>query len=137
MLIDFSKLISWSYLTNRFPAPLSNSFYWAWLIGCGLAIVLAIGLRIWIARSKDMAPAWHKLYGRLASVFSTTGIVMLILFWFRTERLPFLSMRAFVLGWLIAVLVWLGYILYTAIRKVPDEVKIWEDKQRIAKYLPH
>jgi hypothetical protein len=137
MSLDPSKLLSWSYLSGRFPTALSMQAHWTWLIICGLAILSSIVIMVWSRRQTNMAPAWLKLYGRVSNALMTTGIVLLILFWFRYERLPFLSMRLFPLLWLIILAAWLGHIVYSAVKKVPTEVESWNDKQRIAKYLPH
>ncbi len=136
LLAHLQKLLSWSYLTTRFPGDLSRPFFLGWIILGGGAIIFAMVVRLVLSWRTATPPAWARWWRKYATMAATAGFIALILLFFRYERSPLLSARILLFSWLIIVSIWKVKLLYTAWRKVPREVSVWNDKQRIAKYLP-
>ncbi len=135
-LLTLRELTSWSYLTTQFPGDLSRTFFLGWLIISGLAIVGAMIIRLILTWRTSTTPAWTRWWKKYSSMAATAGIVLLILLFFRYERAPVASMRILVLSWIIIVAIWKLTLLWQAWRKVPVEVSMWRERQRINKYLP-
>ena len=66
----------------------------------------------------------------------TIGLVGLLLLFFRYENVYFLSGRFLLLFLVVALLVWLGFIVYYGIRKFPLEITDYKDFLRKEKYIP-
>lgn len=135
MPIDFAKLISWSYLTARFPGPLNRSFYIAWLLVSVAAIVVAVVGRTVLAK-RGLPPAWLRVWRSVASAVTVSASVSLLLLFFRAQRTPFLSMRLFVLVLIVGAIAWVATLVVLGLRQAPAQVRAWEEQQRLAKYLP-
>lgn len=58
---------------------------------------------------------------RLATFFVVMGVLGLIYWFFAFERLPFLSSRFWLPGWLIGALYWVYAIVHYATRTAPKE----------------
>ena len=130
------ELVSWSYLTTRFPGDLSRPFLLGWLIIGAAAIILGMVIRLVLIWRASTPPPWARWWRKYSTMLTVAGFIVLIILFFRYERSPFLSARIIIVGWIVCVAVWKLKLLYVAWRRVPQEVAIWKERQRIAKYLP-
>lgn len=85
---------------------------------------------------KTLHPAEEKLLGKYFSMLVVMGFVGILIAWFRYEGAYFLSMRFWLLVWLVGIIIWLMNILQFQLKVVPEAKKQTEQKKIFTKYLP-
>lgn len=135
MLDFFQKFFSSSYIFDPIPDPESPLiFYSVFLFG---AVIL---LGAWLYFMLKHSARWQAHSGlvhRFANLFTSVGLVGLLLTFFRREGIPYLSSRALLLVFLLATIVWLEIIVYYALVQYPKFKATLERQERFQKYLPH
>lgn len=131
--MNLTKLFDWHYLTAPYA---SSSFSWPMRIVLLIlflgSIILALQATLKIKNISGPKITWKKLqlWG-----FST-GLVGLLLMFFREVRAVYLGSRLWLLLWIIIILVWLGFILYYWKIKLPLKIQNQKEKSEFEKWLP-
>lgn len=128
------QLLEFSYWFELWPGNLNLPFWRAVIVGAGGELVIAVVASVMMRRAKD--PLAKKVWRRFGTWGYTTGIISLLLAFFRFQNAYFLSMRFFIFAWLAATLVWLLIIVKFIIRDMPRRRKAMADRAEFSKYLP-
>jgi small-conductance mechanosensitive channel len=134
-VIDFSKLVDWSYLVNPRPGA-SFKFSIHVLIISAVLLVLAFLAKPIIRKVTKGYKIHLKFASRLATLLWVTAVSALILLFFRTQGIPVVSVRIL---WPILALVslsWMAVLLIWASRAIPKEVAEIEEQKRKEIYIP-
>jgi len=105
----------------------------AMLIFCGILLIVAIGIFVFL-RIKKINPPLKKLLRPIPlrlEVFALVGILLVL---FRLSAAYYLSMRFFLLIWGISF-IWYLVLLSQKIRLYPQQLKDFLTKEEAKKYL--
>ncbi|EKD32888.1 MAG: hypothetical protein ACD_76C00122G0004 [uncultured bacterium] len=128
-------ILSLSYWLSKFPP--SMGLREAIIIFSAFAILFIVGgvMRTVIMRSsfdRHMLRALHRLSG----LCITMGLLGLLETFFAFESIPFFGARYWYLIWLLAFLIWLGFVLHFMFFTVRDLRRNDVERLRREKYLP-
>ena len=138
MAIDWSKLININYWFAKQPPYLSEPFTKLFLGLFFVLIALSIVFQLiaFIQKKQNAQKIMIKFWKRLANFFFWIGIIEIILYFFRYERVPLLSSRFWLILWLLLFFGWGAYIIHIRFKKVPGIVTDKQQKEEFEKYLP-
>lgn len=138
MTIDWSKLISLNYWFHNQPPYLSDFFTKVFLGLFFILISLSIVFQVmaFIQKKQKAQNIIIKFWKKIANFFFWMGIIEIILYFFRYERVPLLSSRFWLILWLILFFSWAAYIIHLKFKKVPAIVSDKKQKEEFEKYLP-
>ncbi len=131
--MKIANLFTWYYWSSQ-PYIARGFVFWLWF---GLFAILAIGGVVCLVVRKNTEEKWHRpILGRFGSFGLTTGLLGLVWFFFRQERISFLGWRLWLLGWGVLFVWWLVKIIMYTVKRVPVLKK--EEAERLLKqrYLP-
>lgn len=130
MQIDFSKLIDPSYLLDPNP-PYQFAGMWV-LFGLFVLMLIAVAV-LSLYRFQE----WQEPYRKYAiTPLWVTSLIGFILLFSRNQSIPYLSARLLLLLTILAFLLWLGYSFTVARKKVERAKILYEQREKLAKYLP-
>jgi uncharacterized membrane protein YdcZ (DUF606 family) len=129
--IDPGKLLDRSYIFEVTPESNSSYLYLALLYG--LLIILAVVLGL--LSKKKIIPI-KKLYRGIQNLFLYTGIIGLILIFFRWQGLPYLGSRLMVILLGLFFIVWLLLIILYRFFTLPKIIIEIQERENFEKYLP-
>lgn len=127
-------MFSITYWFAVLPPSLSPNAPLRWggiAIGCLIATVLLRRLLLPRITQSFARRPWQ----RCIHLLTTTGIVLLILLFFRYEEVPFLSSRFWLPILAVADLAWVAVIVREMIVRVPKQRAAWAAEQQQRKYL--
>lgn len=133
---NFKQFFSPWYLLARMPPPLSKSLMLSWLIASSVLVAFGIFLKIYARLRHTLPVPLARWWRRVGTTLILSGLASFLLLFFRYERAPLLGARILAVILLIAMLVYLGRLLWQRKAMVPLEVAEEERKQRLRKYLP-
>lgn len=131
--MNLTNLLQSSYWFSQ-PEAAVRSVRW---VSLGLFLLLCLGGLVLIyLRNYRPDKAERAVFGRLSTWSLTVGIIGLLWFSFRQEKVLFLGWRFWWVFWGIIFLAWLYKIVYYLIKRLP-QIKV-ENKERKSKekYLP-
>lgn len=131
--MSIRNLFYWSYWFQQ-PYIARDLVLWIWLVGF-LGLVLA-GLVVLFIKPYRLDNAEQRLLGRFSSCFLTMGILGLVWFFFRQERVVFLAWRFWLLIWFAVLLVWLVKNIRYAVKRLPQIKAEHATRAAQEKYLP-
>jgi hypothetical protein len=123
-----------AYLLELRPYTQSQTIK-AMLIFFAILIVIGIGLKIY-KETQKLEKFQTKLLERYFSLFTTMGIIGIVIVWLRFERVNLLAARFWLLVWAVIVLAWIYPILKYQFKIAPVAQKRAEEKKLFQKYLP-
>lgn len=132
--MDITKLLDMNYLFH--PYPLAG-FSWPFRIFLLVVFLGAIIFAIITSKKKQTAPSitrkgWYKL-----QVWGwSTGVVGLLLMFFREIRVIYFSSRGYLLLWFLIIIVWLIFIFVYWKKTIPDKAKREKEAEEFNKWLP-
>lgn len=132
--MNLSNLLNWSYLTHRYAVE--NLSWWVLtilIIIFGSALIVAI---LVTKKLKDKNVGARKFLTRIQVWGFSSSIVGAFLIFFREVRALYLSSRIWLLLWLIAVLVWLGFLIYEWKIVLPKKKQDQKSQEEFNKWLP-
>jgi len=133
MKLSILNLFTWHYwFSQPYIAHGNTKLIWV-LLFLGL-VLLGIAAR-WYAHRFTGTPG-SEVGRRLSNLGATMGLVGLIWFGFRQERVQFLAWRFWVLVWGLCLVWWLGKIVYYAVKRVPVIKEEKAKRELMDKYLP-
>lgn len=129
----------WHWLNPQFlfkttPSPWGGWHGWASLIVW--ILVLAIALFSYIISFKSSAKAVCRWWQQLMLWAIWGGSIGLILTFFIWQQLPILSMRFWLALWLVALIIWLGWLIWKRFFVLPKQIISNKTRQEFLKYLP-
>ena len=129
-----NQLLNFSFWFDVFPLTFIPIFLWLAIILFCSAIVFSLFFLWRSKKSHDyiLKKTWFKFYSWSLSF----GLVGLLLTFLKEERIAYLGMRVWLVLWVLACLIWLGFILKFVLLEIP---KMKEEKRKqaeIKKYLP-
>ncbi len=124
------SLAFWFSLTP--PAlSIANQRLWGGIAAaCIIAALLVRRLVIRRLGKRFLQQPWQ----RLARLLAWSGVILLVLLFFRYEGVPFFSARFWLLLLALGDLTWLVVII-RAFTKVPTQKRAWEEEQTRRRYL--
>ena len=129
------NLLSLKFWFAVSPVPL-RAVSFKLLLGAFLAFILVGAIGKIIAKNKRKNFVMSRTASKLGRPFISTGIIGLILLFFESQRISFLSSRF----WYVILSVWFIYAMVRFFQyifiKLPREQGELEKKTRINKYLP-
>ncbi len=128
-----STLLSLQYWVNMRPGSLSGLAMQAFLIF--VIALVALGFVTFLLKKKKSAGLYKKVWQRLNSFSIGNTVIGIIIMFFTYEQLPFLSMRLWLLLWLVGMAVWLGFIVKSLLQ-VPILKEQLAKEQEYQKYIP-
>lgn len=130
-MIDFLNLNFWFTLN---PGPWYQSGTVVLWGGIGM-LILALLFKLAVKFFK-IKGVLAKFWNKLATWALVLGLLDLVLWFFRDQRVPFFSSRFWLLIVVLLALVWLIFIFIFLIKKKPEEKKGAARAQEFDKYLP-
>lgn len=132
--MDFTKLFDLEYLFIRYPEA---GFSWPMRIGLLVLFVGAILVALYTHKKfKQKLGASTKAWKRLQIWAWSSGLVGLLLMYFREVRALYISARFWLFLWLLIYVLWLIYVLLRWKKDVPDKESQEKRKQEYEKWLP-
>ncbi len=129
--MNFSQITS--YLFSTYPGTPEKAF-WYIMIAVVAAFVILGGLAIWFRRAND---GYLRKLGAKTLTWSIVSLVVtLLLGSFRYQNIFALSMRAFLIVWLLISFAWFVLIAIWWLRHVPAARQRRQERQEYDKYLP-
>lgn len=129
--MNFSQIST--YLFSAYPGSPDKAF-WYIMTAVVAAFVILGGLAIWFRRAND---GYLRKLGSKTLTWSIVSLVVtLLLGSFRYQNIYALSMRVFLIIWLVISLVWLALIAIWWLRHVPAARQRRQERQEFDKYLP-
>ena len=128
------KLLDPVYIFEKTP-PTDFPFQYLVFI-FGFLIILAVIFWFIYGRPKKRIPIYAKLQSKVFNLFCYTGLIGLVLIFFRWQQIAYLGSRFFMLLLLLIFIIWGIYIIYFRLKIVPKEIKKYQEKKQFEKYLP-
>jgi ABC-type amino acid transport system permease subunit len=122
------------FYLNAFPGPLRERNLWLLVAAFVLALLLAWPTLRYARRAPDKV-GLHQ-WRRVASWCVWVGAVGLLLTALAAARVPYLSMRLWLVLWLLTALAWAGWLLYRWQRVVPAQRSRVALQREYRRYLP-
>ncbi|MBM2820285.1 MAG: hypothetical protein HW405_45 [Candidatus Berkelbacteria bacterium] len=132
--IDLLKLLNTKYIFEISPEPISDYLYLSILFG--LLIVIAFIFWFIYKRKRKQLDLFKAVQKSVFNPFFYTGIIGLILIFFRWQGMPYLGSRFFLLVLLLLFLFWGTNIIYFRFVTFPKRIKEYQEKKNFNKYLP-
>ncbi len=133
LFMNIKHFFFWSYwFSQPFIArgALAVTF---WVVTVG---VLVLGVVLFMLRHYQSDHLKQEVLGRFASLATTGGILSVIWFWFRQQRIPFLSWRFWMVMIVAGILVWLVKIIRYTRERLPAIKAEQAIRERRQRYLP-
>lgn len=132
--IDFHKFSQDQYFT---VIPSSNFKFFLPVILLGFSLLALGGFLFWFNKKKiGFFPPKNAYLKKLFLTCQIYGLAFLAILFFRYERIPTLSTRLFAIIFFLICLLWLGYLGYFYIQKLPLQIRKYESWLLKQKYLP-
>lgn len=132
--MDLNKLFDLNYLFQRYTF---EGFSWPVKIALLIFFVGAIALAVLAYyKKKSSSGPVKKAWSRIILWGWTTGIVGLLMVFFREARTLYLGSRGYLLIFLLAIFIWLVWIIYKSKKEVPDKEAIEKRQNEYEKWLP-
>jgi len=129
------KILDPSYLFNLVPgAP--NLFIWKIFIGIAIASIIIGIIATVLARRTRKDNLRFKPWYRLSIWGYVSGLLILVLAFFRFQNAFFLGMRLWIFTWLLGMLIWLGFIIKYWIKDLPKKIQARKEDALFKQYLP-
>lgn len=129
------KFFTPSFWFTLRPAPLFQNYEIVLIILFGLFIIVSIIFRL-IRMDKKIDPYLRKRFDRFQRMFLTLGATGFVLLFFTYEKAYVFGARFWYLLWILGLLIWLGFIIFDLVKKMPKERKADKEKASFEKYLP-
>ncbi len=106
--------------------PFSFTFWGVFLFASALgAILLYILIKILFNKIPLL---YRKTIKKTQNILGWYGVVSIVLYFLRTQRVPYLSMRIWLWLWIISVLTWAILSITAEIKKIPERrIKIKQE----------
>lgn len=131
--MHFSNLFSWSYWFVQ-PEPVVGTVQSLWLaILLGL---IAIGIFFSFYQRHTVDRGIALMSRRLSNCLTATGIVGLVFFLFRQERVVLLGWRVWFFPWSVVLVVWLARLAQYWFKRVPVIRAEQQSRVEREEYLP-
>lgn len=134
-MLHFGRLLDPSFWFTLRPSPLGEKTVLI-IAGCFLAMLLAALALNLTAKRKKQNPPLVKVLRKLYKIFSTMAFVGFVLLFFSYEQIYLLGSHFWFLFWFAGLLVWVGFVVYHIIKKMPKEREDLDQRKRFQKYLP-
>ncbi|OGE76647.1 MAG: hypothetical protein A3C85_01535 [Candidatus Doudnabacteria bacterium RIFCSPHIGHO2_02_FULL_48_21] len=132
-LPDITKLWDKVYLFGPNPFTLSRSDQMFFYIAIGF-VFLGLVAKILVWRAEDGSPKKF-LFSRVFHLFFTVGLLLLLWYGARVERIPMIYTHFTVLILLVIWLVWLVFIFRYFLRQYRPQQRVFEEEKLKRKYL--
>ncbi len=132
---DFKNLFNWSYWTES-SLPPQTPYSLATLL---FVIALIVLLVLWHKRLKATqinVPIFESQINQLANIIAFIIVVAISYSFFRSQQIAYLSSRLVVLGSLLVILVWTGWVALYVFRIAPPKRREYLEKERFFRYIP-
>lgn len=129
-----TQLLTWSFWLSLNPptlTPVANRLWGAIAMVALLAGILVHVLLVRRAAQAFAARAW----ARVTHFLAVNGVLLLVLYFFRYEGVPFFDARFWLLILGIGDIVWAVAIARHFFVKLPAQRRSWEEERRKRKYL--
>lgn len=133
MLMNLMKLFDWHYLVAPYAL---TGFSWPMRIFLLILFFGSLVAALWATNQIKHAEGPKSPWKKLQLWGFSTGLLGLLLMFFREVRAVYLGSRIWLLLWLIVVIIWLGFILYYWKIKLPLKIKDQKEKAEFEKWLP-
>jgi len=100
-----------------------------------LLVFLFLSLFSKLKISKSGERIIRRLHRKLLTFYVTQIVLLLFMFFFMYENIPFLAARAWFLFWLLGVVIWL-YFIFIFFRGIPKHREDEKKEEEYKKYLP-
>ena len=132
--MNLEKLINLNYLFDRYP---DYGFSLPTKIFLILYFVISIIIAIKAGKKLNTNPGIMKrTYNSLENWGWTTGVLGLLLFFFREVNAIYLGSRIWMLLLLIFTIIWLILIVKYYKKEIPKKEELKKEKEKFSKYLP-
>ncbi len=132
--MNLGKLFSWTYW---FQQPLITSGWAMWFFVLTFLGLVLLGLIAKILRLYRSDKLEKEVLNRFGSWGIATGLVGLIWFFFRQERVAFFAWRFWLLGWVVWTGVWITKNILYSVKRVPIIRQEASEREIRNKYLPN
>lgn len=99
-------------------------------------VIFIIGVVVRVMSSKQVDKYKTIVLTRTANLFVTMGLLGGLLYFFSNERIQFFGGRFWYPLWVIGFLVWGGFILRYAKKRIPEMKAEAKERREKRKYLP-
>ena len=128
-----NELLTLNFWFNMRPGAIGVGAFRAILVF--VVILAALTLAFYFLKKQNQFGFYKRIFNGLNNLCLANTIIGLFLLFFVYEQLPFLSMRIWLLLWLLGILVWLGFIINSML-KIPKLKKNQAKEENYQKYIP-
>lgn len=130
-----NQIFQVSFWFDAFPLPFTTTAFWILL--CLFLAGLALGFVGLFFQTKFLTDKLvKKLWLKLTSFGFSFGLAGLVLFFLKYQRIPYLGMRLWLILWLLACVIWFGFIVKYIIIDLPKAREEKKQKEQLLKYIP-
>ncbi|MEK9167649.1 MAG: hypothetical protein AAB613_02825 [Patescibacteria group bacterium] len=132
---DLRNLFNWNYWTEA-GLPPQTSYSLATLIFVLALTVLLVFWRRRLKAAQQYVPIFEGSINQLANIVAFIIVMAISYSFFRSQQIAYLSSRLVVLGSLLVILVWTGWVAFYVFRVAPPKRREYLEKERFFRYIP-
>ncbi len=133
--MSFDPLFDPGFWFQRVPPPLTPFFERALFAFFGLVLILGAVVRI-VGSYKKYDRYVEAIFGRVGNMMVTMGFLGVIVFFFAYEQIPVFGSRYWFLIWGLGLVVWIAWIVYYAVKVIPEQRLRERARKELMKYMP-
>ena len=122
------------HLFSLRPPLMSQRALLLLLIICCALIVAAVISKLIAIRTKDVLRT--KGFNRLFHLYLTMGIIGFVYLFFSWQGVVLLSARFWLVGWLLALIIWKFFVVKYLYIEVPKQRTAIDQRRAMQKYIP-
>lgn len=131
----FSPLIDWQFWLDLTPIRMASAFEGMFFGLFALFIIAGAVIRM-VTRNRSYEKYRAEMLKRIAGIFTTTGIVGLVWFFFTFEEIQFFGARFWFLIIIVGIVIALVRLARFTKREVPVLQHREQSRSEVNKYLP-
>ena len=133
--INPQKLINPDYIFEKTPPANSGYIYLSAIFG----IFMLMSIFFWFryGRLKTKIPAYAPMQFKMFNLFFYSGLIGLMLIFFRWQEISYLGSRLFMIVLLGGFIIWSLYLIFYRVKVIPKAIIRFREKENFNKYLPN
>lgn len=131
-----TKFIQFNFIFDRYPTEIHLPTFYVILGFFILLFLLGLTFALFASKKEKADKIIAKFFNKVSNWGLWSGIIGLLITFFRYERVAYLGMRFWTIIWLLFIFGWFILILKYFLKDVPKLKKEKERKKEFEKYLP-
>jgi len=133
--MNIAQIFHWSFWFGV-PSVVEGNTRFFWMIVPGIIFLFGIILKYFQSRGINFFSLDKRIVNRLSNISLFVGVGVFLWFFFRQEKIIFLSIRFWLFLLISITIFWLYRIFYYIKKRAPELKRKQFEVQRFRKYLP-